>query len=200
MKKESSLENLAKDIIDSMEDIPKEEIGSMGTALIGAFEDMKNKLDSKAFLSPKEIELMEKMKDLKIAENEGDLAWLDYDSWNGLRQEFRDLLVAIVKPLFWGGVFFRYKLFLEYDIQLCTQLSSDGGLLILTQGRNFKMSWVGADSSQYNHVNYFNFNTLLRDYRSNQIKSYGRSRDKVIVKNKVKVDKKSHFETLLFQV
>ena len=58
-----------------------------------------------------EEELVKKIKDLKKAEAENDLAWIDLRSWYILSPIFQKFFTDSIDPLNYGGIYFRLSEF-----------------------------------------------------------------------------------------
>jgi len=158
---------------------------SFGQALLQAAKKSKQKetvIENKnAVISP---ELDPRMRELKKAELEKDLCWLDYGSFNSLSTLFKEVFVQTVDPVFWGGLFFRYSHLLAVENEVWSKL--DYGYCVfelLEMNGNRKMIILNGDrNSIYDYANSFDLRKFQRQFAETLLRSIGNTPNGVVIK------------------
>ena len=149
-------------------------VGTLGQFLIQKAEEFDEESDEVNHDVIAEEELIRKMKAFKIAENDQNLVWMDYQSWKMLPVECKALMVEILDPLHWTGVFFRYDLFMEHEEKITKLLNKSGYLYLLSEHkRNYLLVWVACDSNYYNWLHDSKMKEFSKMFLDRLIKSYG---------------------------
>lgn len=93
--------------------------------------DIAEKIQEQKDEKPISPELEAKIKDLKQAEQEKDIAWMCYFSWCTLTPMIKELITKHIKPLFWGGgIYFRYSSFLPFEEEVMSNLDAQIGVVV----------------------------------------------------------------------
>jgi hypothetical protein len=152
---------------------PTMSVGGLGELLLQRATELdkepvkKEPLEEEAFVR--------KIKEFRVAEDNQNLVWIDYKSWNLLPDSFKKKVDEVLDPLFWAGVFFKFDQFLQHEETLVRLLDSTGYLYLLTEAkRNHTLVWVACDSVFYNWLQDSKMDELSRLFLCRLVKSYGR--------------------------
>ena len=98
---------------------------------------------------PSELEL--KIRLLRGAEQEGNLAWMNQASWYRLPLNFREDFIERLDPLIWSGVYFRYNDFIE-QVDVLLNLDSSYSIAIITDARNYRFVSVTSSAREFDSM------------------------------------------------
>jgi len=108
---ETRLSNLARMILDTFESLP-ERPTAMAEQL-QRFAQLQLEAGDKVEVFETVItpEIDARIRRMRKCEEEGDLCWFNYNSWNSLPVAMRESITGVLDPLFWTGVFFSKRAF-----------------------------------------------------------------------------------------
>lgn len=189
----SNISGLAKLILNIVKDTEdpnnnSDRIGPLGYSLWEMARLETERANAPADPSKAKIsfspEIDAKAKRLKIAELNNDLAWIDYDSWTHLTNDFKEMLVGLLDPLFFTGVFFEYSMFLNHRDQLLNQLDETVSMFVLTEfGRtNYLITALGTGHGVYDWMAEMKFRAAKKMYKERCILVMGKGANGVVVK------------------
>lgn len=148
-------------------------LGSLGTFLL----ERAKEINAELVATPEEINeeaLVKRIKTYRIAEDNQNLVWMDYNSWNGLSEVCRGFINDNMDPLFWTGVFFKYDEFIKNEEVIVKMLDVPGYLYLLSEHKkNFYLAWVTCENNHYNWLNNSKMIELSKDFNKRMLKSYG---------------------------
>lgn len=148
-------------------------LGTLGEILLTKADQITTDLKTTESVIAEE-EVIHKIKEFKEAENNSNLVWMDYNSWNLLPESFRNLVKSTLDPLFWTGVFFRYDLFMLHEEVLMSNLDQSGYLYLLTEHKNnYLLVWVACDSVYFDWIHDTKMKDFNASFLTRILRSYG---------------------------
>lgn len=185
MDKKPEVSAVAKLILDSMGDVKEESLNSpLALALAKSAKQELTKLQvNKDIINP---DLDKRLRELKTAEENSDLCWIDYTSWNLLTKPYQDYIINLLNPTFWGGLFFYKSRFTEVESLIWNRLPQELSVYELKDAGNFRLVIVGPDKSIYDWLNVYDFRKERNLFENTVIRSIGMSKFGVVIKNKIR--------------
>lgn len=156
-------------------------------ALLEKQDPQNKKHNNKDWLYSKELET--KTKDLKKAELENDLCWLEYSSYKNLPPRFREKFKELVNPLMFNGVNFRYSAFEKHQKELLHTLSEKSVLYILKDTFNYTFLVIPYQGS-YKHtiqIKHNKYREYLKWFNDNIIKGFHIQKGRIVKIQKAKL-------------
>jgi len=167
---------LVKMILESCGEQKKDNLGVMGRALFNIAH------------APKEVEaedidkeLIEKMEKLKEAEENGDLAWMSYSSWNVLPPAFKNTVEKLIDPLFWSGIYFEHSEFRKHQSAILQNLE-ECSLHLTNNGYVKQYHCYDVKGKSINMMSEFDFNDLSKRVRKILVESYACINGNIVLK------------------
>jgi hypothetical protein len=81
----------------------------------------------------------ERVTELKVAEDAGDLAWMEYTSWFCSGNLFQRRLRDKVNPIFWGSAYFEHSRFVKQLPALTTEMSPSTLGILFRRGDRYQV-------------------------------------------------------------
>jgi hypothetical protein len=157
----------------------EDSLSSIGFKLLKAAKEYRKKADQKGEVEPTEEEL--KIRSLRNAELEGNLAWMNNPSWYRLPLDFRELFLSEIDPLVWSGVYFRNSDFEAKKETILPLLDSSCSIAISRDSKNFRfVSVIASKTQEFDSMSENEFIRYTKDFRSKMVKVYGYSKTKGI--------------------
>jgi hypothetical protein len=127
--------------------------------------------------------LFAQMRELRQAEEKGDLFWIDYGSWNAVGTLLREFTTEAIKPLFWNGVFTTFTTFKQFEVQILSRIQPGVIANLIRCGKNYQLFCVDHQNNNYTFMKTHEFDALAQRVKANLIKSYVRENNQLRVKN-----------------
>lgn len=153
------------------EDKNKDDLSDIGFKLFMAAKEYRKKAEQTGEIELTEEEL--KICNLRDAEKEGNLAWMNNSSWYRLPSPFRNCFLEVVKPLVWGGVYFRNSDFESFKEEVLSKLDKNCSIAIIRDNKNFRFVSVTTTAREFDAMSENEFNRYCKDFRSRFVKVYG---------------------------
>ena len=125
-----------------------------------------------------------RMRELKKAEQEKDLCWMEYSSFNILSTTFKELFVQTLDPMNWNGLFFRYSHLLSIEKEIWSHLDPDYCVFeLLEMNGNRKLVVLNsARSSTYDYSGVFELRKSQKHFKDYCLRSIGNTAHGVTIK------------------
>jgi hypothetical protein len=175
MQQFASVDDVVKLILNTVDE--KSSVGIMGHALL---EFATRTSDT---VTEEDKTLFKQMKELKEAEDRGDLFWIDYTSWNAVGTVFREYTTNLIKPLFWNGVFTTYNIFRENEVKILSRMNPSVVANLIRCGRNYQLYCVDHSNNNYTFMKTREFDELASRVKSNLLRSYTKEGSRLMVKD-----------------
>lgn len=176
--KPSEIENAVMQLLGNVEN-PKS-LGTIGQAMFTFVEQQKAKqVDN---YTEEERMLIGHMRVLKEAEEQSNLMWVNYKSWNAVNVLFRENFAQTLKPLFWNGVFTRLTDFYEHETKVMSKLDPKVVASLFRKGGNYQLFCVSSDQKDYQIMNLSEFNTIASNISANIVRSYSKTDSRLYIK------------------
>lgn len=178
MYKPSEIENVVMQVLGNVEN-PRN-LGAIGQAMFQFIEQQKTKkVDN---YTEEERQLIEHMRVLKEAEDQSNLVWIDYKSWNTVNGPFRENFTQVLKPLFWNGVFTRLSDFYLHETNVMSRLDPKVVASLFRKGNNYQIFCVGSDQKDYQMMTASNFAKIATDINQNLVRSYAKTGNRLYIR------------------
>lgn len=161
----------------------KQPVGIFGQLML----EYANK-EKEGMITDEDRALFEKMRTLKFAEEDGDLVWMEYSSWNALNARLRDEWTKALDPLFWNGVFCKFSNYIEYELALLRRLGPLVVVNLVRVGKNHQLFCVDFTDREYNLMKTKDFDKLRARVNAKIIRSFAVGADRKLVKREFKYD------------
>lgn len=171
----SNVDVLVKMILDRCRE-EKVQMGSLGDKL---YEMATTTTDQKEDITDEDQLLINKVRELKEAEDAKDLAWINYSSWNALPPGFRILFEELLDPFVWNGIYFKYTKFIEFRTEILRELG-DYTVSVTDDGGVKQIYCFDFRSKSFNTSN--KSDSMSSKIRDSLVESYGFKNGKIIVK------------------
>lgn len=119
---------------------------------------------------PTELEL--KIRSLRGAEKEGNLAWMNQSSWYRFPVHFRTEFIERINPFVWSGVYFKYSDFLEH-VEVLLNLDNNYSIAIITDASNYRFVAVTSTAREFDSMPEKEFDRYRKDFRARLLRVYG---------------------------
>lgn len=171
----SSIDDVVKLILNTV-DVKSTSVGVMGHALL----EMAKKHNE--VVTDEEALLISQMKQLKIAEQNQNLLWVDYGSWNSFGVTCREYFTETLKPLFWNGVFTTFTDFVKVEKEFAYRLNPDCPANIVRIGSVYQIFCANLSIKHYSFMNTKEFEELSSKIKKSLIRGYSRNGNKIFIK------------------
>ncbi len=167
---EQDLDQLVHIIVDSL---PANCNATMTQKFSELVESINSEKNIDPLISEEEKKLIEKIELLKIAESNGDLAWMDYGSWNRFSELLQTKFDQIIEPLFYDGIFFVYSKFVGNN-SILEFLDDRVVIYVVKYPKSFRFYCIDILDTGYHWMNNRVFNRMESDISSGTIRTYRR--------------------------
>ena len=181
MKKEKGFNSSHVLIKRYLEETNERSLSAIGLALKNSASNQKVvEVDSELVLND---ELDKGIRAMKVAEQENDLCYIDYGSWNKFPTTLKTLILKILNPVPWNGFLFRKSELNKFENQFWMLLP---GNLIVCELRivgGFQLKVLSSESGEYDWMAHFKFRDAQKEFKSRCVRSIGFEKGEIRVKN-----------------
>lgn len=116
----------------------------------------------------------EKIRKCRKYEDDGDLGWMDYNSWNTLPDDVRKLFEAELDPLRFTGVFFKYSAYVQLRFLLLAGIETSIAVFTLRDGKNYQVACVSSDWAVCDSFGVYKFRKFKNEFRERLMDTLGK--------------------------
>lgn len=166
---------VARLILESLDrDDPKGNMSSIFQNYIDSLNKSQEELV--AVGSEEDQEFARKIKFLRECEDNKDLGWFDYDSWNSFPRPFQDNFIKNMDHFFYGGVFFQYSKLLEQEGNIWKYISPGNLVTVLHDcGNNYHIVCFGENDTKYDSLGEHALMNLKKDFKLRTLRSIAKN-------------------------
>jgi hypothetical protein len=170
--------HIVRMILDCVDHSNKSQVGLLGQILL----EHANKVENEEIEGDEDPDLVRKMRVLKRAEDECDLFWIDYKSWNCFSVTLKKQFEEALNPLFWGGVFCKYSDFQQNESKILSRLPVGVVANLIQHRQVYQLFCVSCDAKEYHMMGIQDFESLQETIFASLLRSYCRVNNDIVVK------------------